>query len=84
MLTRYKKSMFIANLKEAIKQAYKLQNIPRLNDISNTLLELIYENEQFRIRNRHLEPQPLYSELNLYVNLYSQNLKLISKLEFTK
>jgi hypothetical protein len=76
--------MVIYQFKNLIKEAYKKHNIPRLNDISNTLLDLIYENEQFRIRNRHLEPQPLYSELSQYVNLYSQNLRLISKLEFTK
>ena len=56
----------------------------RLNDLSVFLLEMIYENEQFRISNRHLEPQPIYTELNQLVDLYSQNLKMITKLEFMK
>lgn len=83
MLTRCKNT-FVVNLKNSLQQAYKKANIPQLNDISAFLVDLIQENQEFRIHNRHLEVQPIFKELNALVNLYSQSLKLISKLEFAK
>ena len=84
MIRRYKKDMFITNLRKAIQQAYKRGNIPRLNDVSEFIVDLIQENQAFRIQNQHIELRPLYLELNQLTDLLSQNLRLITKLEFAK
>jgi hypothetical protein len=84
MLTRCKKNVFITNLKEAIQHAYKRQNIPRLNDFSEYLIDLIQENQAFRIQHSYMELQPIYKELNQLTDLLSQNLRLITKLECAK
>jgi hypothetical protein len=78
------KSTFVGSLKNSITDAYKMKNIPRLNDITNFLIDLIQENQVFRINNRHLENQPIFQELDSLVNLYSNCLHLIAKLEFRK
>jgi hypothetical protein len=82
MVKRHKGNVFMTNIKNAMFEAYKTKNIPKLNDISQLLMELIYNNQQFRIEQRHLEPQGLYDDLDSFVSLYSQNLKFVSKLEF--
>ena len=82
MVKRQNGNVFIDNIKSAMCQAYKNANIPKLNDISTLLMELILENQTFRIQNRHLEPKMVYDDQNRYVLLYAQILKMVSKLEF--
>ena len=84
MVKRHNGNVFIDNIKSAMFQAYKTANIPKLNDISELLMELMLENQMFRIQNRHLEPKAIYDDQNRYVLLYTQILKMVSKLEFTK
>ena len=78
------KSTFVGSLKSSIIDAYKMKNIPRLNDITNFLIDLIQENQAFRIQNRHLESQSIFRELDTLVNLYSNCLQLIARLEFRR
>ena len=82
MIKRNKGNVFITNLKNATFEAYRKGNIPKLNDISELLMELMLENQAFRIQNRHLEPKSVYDDQNRYVLLYTQILKMVSKLEF--
>ena len=82
LLRKKSQNILLSQFKNQVKIAYLKANIPKLNDLSETLLDLISESQSFRIKNRHLEPQPLYVEIDQYLNLYSQVLKLVAKLEF--
>ncbi|MFW9876143.1 MAG: hypothetical protein ACFFG0_23830 [Candidatus Thorarchaeota archaeon] len=84
MYKKRNKNTFIINLRKAVQQAYKRGNIPRLNDYSEYIVDLIQENQAFRIHNQHIELHALYIELNQLTDLLSQNLRLITKLEFAK
>ena len=82
MVRRQKQDYMFTKLKNYIKDAYKMSNIPLLNDISETILDLINEAQNFRITNRRLEPEPLYKEVDQLVDLYSQILRLVYRIEF--
>ncbi len=84
MLKRQKGDLLVSQLRNAIKEAHKRNNIPKLNDISETILSLVVESQNFRIRNRHIEPEQLYKETNQLIDLYSQVLRLVSRMEFAR
>ncbi len=58
MLRRQKENLLVLQFRDAIKEAYKKKNIPRLNDILETILCLVAESQDFRIKNRYFEPRP--------------------------
>lgn len=82
MLMKRPKNILISQFKSSIKEAYNRGNVPLLNDISETILNIVAQNQAFRIHNRHLEPAPIYHEANQLIDLYSQVIKLIYRMEF--
>ena len=82
MLMKRPKTELVSNFKELIYQAKKNDNIPRLNDISEAILDIVSQYHAFRIHNRHLENIEIYKETSDLIDLYSQLLKLIKRLEF--
>jgi hypothetical protein len=83
MFRKKNENAFIIHLKTSMQKAFKNGHIPLLYDISQTIIDLLAEADNFRRRNRHIELNSLNSEVSKLTNLYSQVTKLISRSEFS-